>query len=456
MRKLTSEEIARAAGGRLIRGGGMETATEVVIDSRQAGSGKVFFAIKGQVHDAHKFIPDVVNSGCRIVVVSDESKAPEGCDVILTDDTLKALQNLAAYYMRTLDVKTVAVTGSVGKTSTRDLIYAGLSSKYRTARSRKNFNNQFGVPLTVLALDGTEEAAVIEMGMEHKGEIHRLADIVRPHIGVITNIGISHMENLGSREGIRDAKLEITDFFTEENTLVIDGADDMLKDLKPDSYGIVRVGSCQDAAVSVDGITDKGALGVDVKLTAFGEETEVHLKIPGAHNGINLALAVAACSLMGVDPSDAAKAMEKAELTGNRLKVSDAGGITVIDDSYNAAPASMKSAVKTLMATAGKRRIAVFAGMAELGENSRALHEEVGEFAAEEGVDLLITIGENAEGIKAGAERKNIKSAVHFEKRDDIYPEIEKIFAPGDVILIKGSRVMELEKLTEKIHEVMK
>ncbi len=455
MRKLTSEEIARAAGGRLIKGTGKEEVREVIIDSRQAGEGKAFFAIKGQVHDAHRFLPDAVKAGCPVVVISDESKAPDGCDVILVEDTLYALQKLASWYMRSLDMKTVAVTGSVGKTSTRDLIYAGLSSKYRAARSRKNFNNQYGLPLTVLSFDGTEEAAVIEMGMEHRGEIHRLADIVRPDVAVITNIGISHMENLGSREGIRDAKLEITDFFTEENTLVIDGCDDMLKDLKPDSYRIMKVGRCPGALISVDEVTDRGALGISVRLTAFGEPIDVSLKIPGAHNAGNLALALAACSLMGVDVKEAARAMEKAELTGNRLKVSEAGGMTIIDDSYNAAPASMESAIKTLMATEGKRHVAVFAGMAELGEDSKALHEKIGEAAAEAGVDLLITAGENAADIKTGAERRGLRETAHFDKREEIYPEIERLFKPGDVILIKGSRVMEMERLAEKIHQVM-
>lgn len=458
MRKLTSVEIAEGAGGRLIAGSGNETATEAVIDSREAGPGKVFFAIIGQNHDAHDFLPQVVENGCLIAVISDESRAPVGCDVILVDDTLKALQALAKWYMARQDIKTVAVTGSVGKTSTRDLVYAGLSAGYRTAKNKKNFNNQFGVPLTVLSMSEDTEAAVIEMGMEHKGEIHNLADIVRPDVAVITNIGVSHMENLGSREGIMNAKLEVTDFFTEENTLVFHADDDMLQNLGETKYKKVRVGDGSggdgDFSIIIENVTDKGALGVDVELTANGEPIEVSLKIPGAHNAKNLALALAACQLLGVDIRDAAKAMENAELTGNRLKVSFAGGITVIDDSYNAAPASMESAMKTLVATGAKRHIAVLGGMAELGPDSKALHEKTGEAAKSLGVDILVALGENAAHIAGGAEKAGMKNVLRYAERDDFYPDMKELFKDGDAVLIKGSRVMELEKVADKIHEI--
>lgn len=456
MKKLTSSEIAVAVGGRIVSGTGRRTAAKAVIDSREAAEGTVFFAIKGPNHDAHRFIPDAVGSGCEIVVISDETKAPADCDAVLVDDTLKALQDLAAWYIKGLDIRKVAVTGSVGKTSTRDLLAAGLSSAYRTAKSEKNYNNQYGVPLTVLSFDGTEEAAVIEMGMEHRGEIHRLADIVRPDIAVITNIGISHMENLGNRQGIMEAKLEITYFFTGDNALVINGDDDMLSGLSEKAYRIVRAGSGPENLFRVTGVRDKGARGVDVSLEAEGKSLDVSLKIPGAHNAGNLALALAACSLAGADTEEAAKAMENAVLTGNRLKISEAGGVTIIDDSYNAAPASVVSAVKTLMATEGKRHVAVLGGMAELGPKSRELHTETGEKIGELGVEFLVTIGENAADIARGAEKAGVSNAASFNSKEDMYDEIRNLFHEGDVILIKASRTMELEKLAEKIRKAMK
>lgn len=456
MKKLTSAEIAAFSGGRLLSGDGKRTGSKAVIDSREASEGTVFFAIRGQNHDAHKFIPDAVRRGCGIVVVSDETIAAEGCDVIQVEDTLKALHRLASRYMRELDVRTVAVTGSVGKTSTRDLIAAGLQARFRTYKSGKNYNNQYGLPLSVLSIDPRDQVAVLEMGMEQRGEIHELADIVRPDIAVITNIGISHMEKLGSRQGIMEAKMEIADFFHEDNVLVVNGGDDMLGQLKDKSYRIVKSGSCPDAMVRVKEVRDRGASGIDVSMEAEGEPLEISLRIPGAHNGENLALALTACRLMGATYDESAKAMENACLTGNRLRVLSLGGVTVIDDSYNAAPVSVESALKTLMATEGKRHVAMLGSMAELGSDSERLHEETGRKAAGMGLDLLITVGENARALGEGAKKAGLSDVLYVDRKEDLYPEIGSILREEDAVLVKGSRTMELERLVDAIAEAVK
>lgn len=451
MNRITIAEIEKATGGRLISGPKDAEIKNVCFDSRKAQQGDLFVPIIGEVHDAHKFIPQVIEKGCRAYLTSREDAVDPDCSAILVEDTTKAVQALAHDYLRKLNLKTIAVTGSVGKTSTRDMVYFMLKEKYKTGTSVGNFNNDIGVPMTIFSFDDSLEAAVLEIGMDHFDEIHRLVDIIRPDVGIITNVGMSHIENLGSREGILKAKMEIVDYFGAENTLVVNDANDLLQTADyTGEYKVMKVGTEAENDYYVHDVKDFGEDGISYTLTSGGKDTEIRLNIPGAHNAVNSALAFAACEALGVSVEEAVKGLSDMELTGKRLTVKESRGIKVIDDTYNAAPDSMKSAVNTLMNTKGGRKIAVLGGMNELGSESPKYHREIGAYAKEAGVDVLITIGEKAGDIAKGFDG-NEKNAVHFDKKEDMYDEIKSLFKEGDVVVVKASRTLELEDIVAKL-----
>ena len=438
------------------------------IDSREVTEENAFFPMKGARVDGHDFLKGVLQRGCRTLIVSDPEKVPgeeilqelelepQQVNVILVEDTLKALQQLAKYYITLLPLKKkIAVTGSVGKTSTRDMLYSVASMKYRTGRNMKNYNNEFGLPLTVLSFPEDLEVAVLEMGMDSFGEIDVLADIVRPDMAVITTIGISHVENLGSREGILKAKMEVTGYFTEDCVLVVNQACDLLqKDMVSGNYRVVTVGNDGKSDFIVSNICDFGDKGIKYTLDRNHKQYEVSLPIPGAHNAGNATLAIAVGELLGVELEDAISGLSQAELTAKRLNIRGKNGIKVIDDTYNAAPESMKSAINTLCATKGIRRVAILSDMKELGPESESFHREVGAYAGEKKIDFLITVGSDARYMGEGAApylgAENIR---HYMDRDAFLKEMDQYIRPGDVVLVKGSRSMEMEKVVTKIFE---
>lgn len=455
MNKITIEEIVKATEGRLIFGRKAERVSGVSTDSRTVAEGELFIPVIGEVHDAHKFLPQVIKRGCRSFFTSKETveEGWDNCNVILVEDTTAAMQRLAAYYLRKLNLKTVAVTGSVGKTSTRDMVYYILSQKYNTGRTLKNFNSDVGVPLTIFSFDDSMEAAALEVGMDRFGEIHRLVDIIRPDIGIITNIGISHIEHLGSRNGILQAKMEITDFFGKDNILVINQSNDILGEAQyPGEYKVVRAGISPSDEYFIDNIEDYGEKGIGYQLTFEKKSYFIRLNIPGAHNAMNSALAIAACMPLGVSIEQAIEGLSRLELTGNRLKITDAAGIKVINDTYNASPESMKSVISTLINTEGKRKIAILGDMNELGEESAKFHIEVGKLAANKNVDMLIAIGDKAEKIaEGGRETLGEDKVMYFKTKEEFYPVIKGLFKVGDVIAVKASRAAELEEAVERI-----
>lgn len=456
MNKITIEEIKKATGGQLLSGNEGDTIDGVAIDSRKIEPSQLFVPIIGAVHDAHKFLPQVYETGCRTFLVSNAEAAKPfaDCNVILVEDTTKGMQLLAKYYLEKLQLKKITVTGSVGKTSTRDMVYSILSEKYKTGTTVGNLNSDWGVPLTIFSFDDSMEAAVLEIGMDRFGEIHRLVDMIRPEVGLITNVGISHVENLGSREGILQAKMETVDFFDQNNTLVINQSNDMLSTVESDEYAIIRVGLEPEDDYYVHDICDHGDHGVDYQLTvkAEGRTYPVHLEIPGAHNALNSAMALAGCTIHGVTIEEGIPGLRNVTLTGSRLTIREKDGIKIIDDAYNAAPDSVKSALNTLMSIEGKRKIALLGGMNELGSESAKYHQEVGAYAAENEIDLLITVGEKAFDYVIGA-REGLGEAqiLHFAEKEDLYAKADEIFKAGDVVLVKASRGMEFEQIIEKL-----
>ena len=492
MRKISSSSLNEILEGKLIRGNGKAEASDVVIDSRETGPDKVFFALKGEKNDGHNYLRQVFGSGCRIVVVSDLSKVEEAlslgesdCEIILVSDTKASLQKLSAWYLDSLDLKVrAAVTGSVGKTSTRDFMYYVLSEKYRTARSIKNYNNSFGLPLSILSFPEDTEAAVIEMGMDGKGSIAVLDDIVRPDTAVITNVGVSHLENFPEegRMGILNTKLEITGHFKDDSTLVINASNDLLSEVDMKERGIkgsmIKVGTEPECDYSVSEVKDNGIDGISFRLTHDGETYDVELPVPGAHNAINAALAVAVGVRYGLTVEEAIEGFRKTELTEKRLTLKERDGIKVIDDTYNAAPDSVKSAINTLMATPvpeGGRHILITGDMGELGAERANGHRSVGEYAFESGVDVMIAIGEaSVETIygwklaaeTAGHSLKAVNAtpiiimdettgqgAEHFPDKEMVVNGVRDHIKAGDCVLVKASRFMQLEKIVKRLIE---
>ena len=446
---LKISEIISATGAKIY--GDMTDAVvkSVCQDSRLAVSESMFFAIKGDAFDGHNFVASAIEKGCNAIVVQN-TDCLKGVDlkdvnVLLVDDTVKALQDLSKAYLNNLNVKKVAVTGSTGKTSTRDMIYYVCSEKYKTQKNQGNFNTVVGVPLTILEFDKDIEVAVIEMGMDHKGEIDTMVDIVRPDIGVITNIGISHMENFESRDGIFDAKMEITNYFDENSTLIVTESENYLNreniNLENIGYNLVFTGEDKDDEFFTYDIEPQGDMGVEFKVKHDDEIGEFFVPVPGRHNALNGTLAVAVGKKLGVSFEEAARGLAKIELTGKRLSVKEKNGIKIIDDTYNASPDSMKAALDILSITKGERHIAVLGDMLELGKDEVKYHQEIGEIAREK-ADMVITVGSLA---------KHISDENNFKDIGEFIENMDNILKSGDVVLFKGSRGMALDKAVEKL-----
>lgn len=454
MKKLTMKQIEAGTGGRLICGDGEQIVGKICTDSRKAEPGDLFFALIGDNHDAHKYLPQVTESGCSCAVISNEAMCPEGMTAVLVEDTTKALQELASWYLAQLDMKKIAVTGSTGKTSTRDLTWYVCSEKFKTQKNVGNLNNHLGVPLTILSFDEDTEVGILEMGMDKFGEIDLLADIARPDIGLITNIGMSHIENLGSRDGIFQAKMELTNYFDENNVLIAARDDEYLNEERIDgSYRLVTAGGDSRSDYIISDIDDFGAEGIQFNLEHNGIVQLFRLPVPGKHNAFNGALAVAAGAELGITMEEAARGLAKTQLTDKRLTVRENKGIKVIDDTYNASPDSMKAAIDVLMKTRGERRVAILGDMFELGEGSRIQHGLVGRYAAQQEVELLVAIGKHSAEMAREAREEGMEYVLYFKDKEAFFAEMNSVIKSGDVVLLKGSRGMEMDKIVKRIME---
>ncbi|MDO5568284.1 MAG: UDP-N-acetylmuramoyl-tripeptide--D-alanyl-D-alanine ligase [Eubacteriales bacterium] len=458
MERTSMQKIIEITGGRLLAGDPSVTVTGMDIDSRTVKPGDLFVAIVGERVDAHRFVPQVIESGVRGVIVTEEDACPEGTDacVVLVPDAVKAMQQIGKWYLDAIDVRRVGVTGSVGKTTTRDMIYHILKEKYRTGSASKNHNSLIGMPLAITQFDSSMEVVVLEEGMGGAGDIHLLSDLARPEVAVITNVGISHLEILGSRENIRKAKLEIVDFFRESDTLVINADNDMLDAdrirAEKGNFRIVTGGAEGPWDYQVRDVEDFGEEGIRFTICHGSEQEEIRLRIPGRHNALNAALAIGAGAAMGVTLEEAKQGLEKMTLlTGKRMLFRKGNGMTVLDDSYNAAPASMKAAVDTLMATKASRHIAILGRMGELGPDAPRFHAEVGEYAAEAGVDLLIAVSEEAKPIYEGASGTGKGEALWFATNEDVIARLPELLREGDVILTKASNTARLGQVADAI-----
>lgn len=464
MKNMTLTNIARACNGRLIypaEDSRKETehaeAAGVVVDSRKAGENFIFVATKGERVDGHRFIPDVFAKGALGVVCEKEPESLPG-PCIVVEDSFEALKQIGEFYRQQLPVKVVGITGSVGKTSTKEFVAAVLSMKYKVHKTLGNYNNEVGVPLTVLSMPEDTEVAVLEMGVNHFGEMHNLSRIARPDICIMTNIGQCHLEFLGSREGILKAKSEMFDFMKEDGSVCINGDDDMLasikevKGKKPVTFGLSE--QCRVYATDIKG---KGLFGSEAMIHGNGESFAVQIPLPGEHMVYNALAAAAAGQLLGMTPEEIRDGIAAVESVSGRSHIVKLPDKVLIDDCYNANPVSMEAAIDLLLQADG-RRVAVMGDMFELGEQEKEMHARVGKYAAEKGVECIICAGKLARCIYEGAreaagERKDGPAAeiFYFEDRESLLEGINQILKPGDTILIKASHGMGFEKVVEQL-----
>lgn len=469
MKNMTLKNIAQAVGGTLYMEGAAADiladstqALGVVHDSRQVEKGFVFIATVGERVDGHQFIDSVFEKGALGVVCEKVPENPKGA-YILVKDSFQALKDMAEFYLSGLDVKVVGITGSVGKTSTKEFVASVLSQGFRVQKTEGNFNNEVGLPLTVLKIREDCEVAVLEMGISDFGEMNRLSKIAKPDICVITNIGQCHLENLGTRDGILKAKSEIFDYMKENAGICLNGDDDKLasvtevKGVKPLFFG-----SDSKCDIYADNYENKGLDGssVTIHITGKGEPAvfRADIPLPGGHMVYNALAATAVGTLLGLDAEQIAKGIGAVEPVGGRSHIIHGERFTVIDDCYNANPVSMKAALDLLTMSdlnVSPRRVAILGDMFELGTNEHALHAEVGRYAGNSDIHVLICVGELCKSMYEAAvsnaddnRMKNIGQKVYyFADKDSMLCELEGILHDRDTVLVKASHGMHFEEV---------
>ena len=480
------QDFLKLIHGKIITGSGETVVNDFYKDSRLVRKNGTYIAIIGEKFDGNDFVEKAIDAGASVCIISKENanvveKAKKNnTTLILVADTLKALQEIAKYKRSLFNIPVVAVTGSVGKTSTKDMIASVLSSKYNILKTKGNMNNNIGMPMTILELND-ENAMVVEMGMNHFGEIELLTDIAKPTIAVITNIGTAHIGNLGSRENILKAKLEILDGM-KKKILVINNDNDLLHkfylenkdnpEIEIHTYGIenesevmgynIRLGEdsswfdCRidndlenEPSVNNVSIGKENTIDNDLK-----NEFSVEVPVGGLHFIYNSLCAITIANLLNLNQSEIKCGIKKFVPTKNRMDITKLkNGVTIINDSYNASFDSMQMLLNYLSNFTAKRRIAVLGDMLELGDYSKELHEKVGKEVAKNNVDILIVSGENSKYIaeKAIKDGMNKENVYYFENGDKIYNFIKKLWRDGDCILFKASNGMRFFEIADKL-----
>lgn len=457
---MTLENIAEACHGTLLTVDGQKPyeseVTGIVIDSRKCAAGNLFVAIPGNRVDGHKFVPQVLKDGAAAAVVEKMPSEVTG-PVILVKSTEEALGNIAAFYRTSLDVTVVGVTGSVGKTSTKETIASVLSRKYRVLSTEGNFNNQIGLPLTIFRMTSDTEVAVLEMGISDFGEMEYLSSIAKPDIAVITNIGECHLEFLGDRNGVLKAKTEIFTGMKKEGRVVLNGDDDKLRTVREvNGAKPLFFGMDNGASVFACDIDPLGLEGVRMNLF-FPDETEGHdvtIHVPGKHNVYNALAGAAVGYLLDMTPAEIIEGIESYRTIGGRSNVIRTEKITIIDDCYNANPVSMKEAIETLSFVKG-RRIAVLGDMGELGEKETELHREVGMCLADTGIETVFCTGTLMKSLEEEVRSLSPQKQVfHYETKKELLEKLLIYVREGDTILVKASHFMEFPEIVEKLREL--
>lgn len=449
MKAFTLQEAAAALG--LPQMQAQATLADVCTDTRKIQPGSLFVCLRGERFDGHSFASQAAQLGAAALLVDH----PVDADVpqLVVTDTGKALLQLAGWYRRRFQLPVVGLTGSVGKTTTKEFIALVLGAKYNTLKTQGNLNNEIGVPQMLFRLEDSHTAAVIEMGMNHFGEISRLTRAVAPTVGLITNIGVSHIENLGSRAGILQAKLEILEGMAPGAPLIVNMDNDMLRTVKLGDRPLLTFAIDDQSADFT--ATDIAEQGSTTTFTVHHSTFTQPVTIPtvGIHNVYNALAAMAVGYVTGVDPAAAAAALANYVPAGMRQNLVQVGGVQVIEDCYNASPDSMRAALQTLGKLPVHRRYAVLGAMLELGDYAKEAHTQVGKMAAENGIDGVLAYGADAAYIVEAAKQAGLENARLFDTKEALAQSLAQQVQPGDGVLFKGSRGMHLEDVMHTVYE---
>lgn len=458
------KDVLQATGGSLLCGSEDAVVTDVVTDSRQAGAGTLFVPIIGERVDAHRFIPDVMSAGAAASFTSDRQRVTETGACIYVEDTLTALQKLAAWYRQQFDIPVIGVTGSVGKTTTKEMISTVLGVRYNVLKTIGNLNSQIGVALMMFHIEEDTELAVFEMGMSMPGEMERLVEIARPQTAVLTNIGVSHIGNLGSREKITYEKGHIVKYVgaSHDGRFYVCGNGDLQK-LSGENIPYAEGSSCETVFYGMeDGCTYTAS---DLQVTEAGQrflyhgqkECVVELSVMGKHNVENAVIALALGEQFGVELSGAAEALRGYRPFSMRGERKDCHGYHVIDDTYNASPDSINSNIDALFDYSEKgNKIVVLGDVLELGAQAEELHRGIGDFIVSEAgkgkkLSCVITVGESARYISSQVEEKSDIKTKPCMDNDEAAAFLKQIVKPGDWVLVKGSRGMHMDEVVKKV-----
>ena len=468
------KDIVKITNGKILCGDEKIPCNHFVRDSREVKEGDVYVALKGERFDGNDFCQSAIDNGAKVCIVSKDVREKENdtklvnteadkinnsikenkVTIIKVEDTLKALQEIATYKRMQYNIPVVAVTGSVGKTSTKDLIASVVSQKYNTLKTKGNYNNEIGLPLTILGLTN-EEAMVVEMGMNHLGEIRKLTNIAKPTVAVITNIGTAHIGNLGSRENILKAKLEILEGL-QGNTVVINNDNDLLHkwvNENKEKYNIITYGiknKSKYMATDIKSFEDKSEFKVVCEKDESINNKMVTVPVGGEHFILNSLCAIAVGEYLNISTEKIINGIANLELTKKRMEVlTSKSGATVINDTYNANYDSMKAAITYLKEIKDKRKIAVLGDMLELGDYSKELHEKVGE-EVDESIDILITIGKEAKYI---AEKAKAKQIIECKDNEEAVRKLKELETKDDAILLKASNGMKFFEIATALCE---
>ena len=452
MKKLLLSEIASAVGG---TANGEAEISGICIDSRLCEEGLLYIAIHGENFDGHNFTASALENGATAAMIHHDVDC-EGL-FIRVDDTREAFLRLANWFRSTFDIPVVGLTGSVGKTTTKEMTWAVLSEKYNTIKTEGNLNNDIGLPRTLMRFEEDTQAAVIEMGMSNKGEISVLSKTAEPTIAIISNIGVSHMESLGSRENICAAKLEILDGLREGCPILLNGDDPYLASAKIEGHPVIYYGIndkfCDFRATDVRQDDDTTSFVIN-----YGEGETQNVTIPtiGIHNVYNAVAAFAAGLQLGVTPEQAAEGLKKYQPSGMRQRVKIVNSIRFIEDCYNASPDSQQAALRMLSTVQAKRKIAVLGDMLELGAISDEAHKNAGLLAARNRIDVLMTYGELSQATAERALECGVPVVKSFLDKTELADTLVSFLQEGDAVLFKASRGMALEDVINNIYDRIK
>ena len=450
MAMFTDAEVVLATGARILQQGRRDMLyRNVTTDPRTVGEDDLFAALKGEKFDGHDFIEQAVSDGAAGVIVEDAARLyPDGdYTIFVVKNTRKAYQDLALFHRRRFSIPVVAVTGSAGKTSTRALIATVLEQKYNVLQTEKNFNNEIGLPRTLLQLTKEHGACVVELGMRGLGQIKELADIAEPTVGVVTNVGKSHIELLGSQAQIAKAKGELVEALGSDGTAVLNQDDKRVAAMAGKCKGkVVGFGIINDAPVMA-GTIKNSEKGLSFTCRCFDQVIDVHMAVIGTHNVYNALAAVAVGRLLGLSEHQMQKGLAEYKGVPMRQELVNIDNVVFVNDAYNANPASMKEAVDTLVTLTGGRKIAVLGGMLELGDWAEKEHEKIGTYLADKKVDILIALGDEARFMAKAAKAAGMNEVYTVTTHAEAAAVLRRIMRQGDTVLLKGSRGFAMEKI---------